>query len=108
MTVPIAPALAVSTDRLPPFNAELAHSATNPCRHDWVEVGSCEFACTRCGATYSYDTDPVQARQGGTGDSEIAPGDGPKMEQSPLVEQVFFGWVFEVPSVTYAQAIRRG
>ena len=55
-------ALAVSADCLPPFNADRAHHDTHPCRHDWVEVGSCEFACTRCGAIYSYDTDPVQAR----------------------------------------------
>lgn len=51
----------MNTDRLPPFNADRAHS-DHPCRQDWVEVGSCEFCCTRCAATYSYDTDPVQAR----------------------------------------------
>lgn len=72
---PCTSALAVSTDRfvgpahreavpagIPPFNADRAHSATNTCRYDWVEVGSCEFGCPRCGATYSYDTDPAQVR----------------------------------------------
>ena len=36
---------------------------------------------------------------------ETAPGDGPKRDQSPLVEQVSFGWFFEVASVTYAAAL---
>jgi hypothetical protein len=72
MVGPTAPAprtsaLAVSTDRLPHFNADRAHRAADACRHDWVEVESCEFGCTRCGATYSYDNDPVQVRQAAAG-----------------------------------------
>jgi len=34
------------------------------CRHAWTEAGSAEFACTKCGAVYSYaDDEPLLVSQ---------------------------------------------
>lgn len=105
MTTPTAPhtsALAVSTDRAPVFYER--HIIAGPHRIGYChECGACideaEFA-----AHAAIHERPTAAENG---ESEIVPGDGPKMDDSPLVEQVFFGWDFDLPAEPYADAIRR-